>query len=109
MRFCSYCGAHIEDEAVVCIKCGRAVECPTKPKVNNTNDTLDILIKIFMILGCISSGWLLIPLAWTIPMTVSAFKSIDNKLPIGTGFKVCTLIFVSFVSGVLLLCRNESA
>lgn len=72
--------------------------------------------KVFMILSCVSSGLsmfllffagpitglnfflytliALIPLCWTIPMTVHYFHCTNNHLPIGTGFKVCTLLFV---------------
>ena len=65
--------------------------------------------KVFMIIGTVVMGltlWL-IPLAWCIPMTVSYFKKIANGEPISTGFKVCTLLFVNVVSGILMLCDKE--
>lgn len=34
MKYCSKCGQQIEDEAVVCIHCGRAVEGATAPAFN---------------------------------------------------------------------------
>ncbi len=34
MKYCSKCGQQIEDEAVVCIHCGRAVEGATMPVPN---------------------------------------------------------------------------
>ncbi len=49
----------------------------------------------------------LIPLLWQIPMTVVVFKGIKDGRHIGLGFKICTLIFVSLVSGILLLCDSE--
>ena len=50
----------------------------------------------------------LIPLAWILPMTISVSKKLKNNQPIGVGFKVCTLLFVSMISGILLLCRTEN-
>ena len=108
MKFCVHCGAEIFEEAVVCVKCGRKVE-PDKPAVihTNTDDTMSTVIKVFLILGCITQGWLIIPLAWCIPITVSIFNSMRDKRPIGTGMKVCTLLFVSLIAGICLLCVDE--
>ena len=50
---------------------------------------------------------LCVPLFWCIPMTVSLSKKLKNNQPISVGFKVCTLIFVNIVSGIVLLCRKE--
>ncbi len=49
----------------------------------------------------------LIPLAWRIPMTVSVHKKMRDKQPISVAFKVCTLLFVNLVSGILLLCMRD--
>lgn len=49
----------------------------------------------------------LLPLAWTIPMTVHLGKQMRNEGALGTAFKVCTLIFVNVIAGILLLCREE--
>ncbi len=108
MKFCTHCGAEIADEAVVCTACG----CPTEtaPAVSATKSDSNILktvAKIFMLIGCIGTAFVLIPLCWTIPMTVHYWKSVENKTPVGVGFKVCTLIFVSLIAGVLMLCDNE--
>lgn len=45
----------------------------------------------------------LIPLAWAIPMTVHAVKCVNGGKPMGMAFKICTLIFVNLLSGILLL------
>ena len=97
------------DEAVYCPKCGCAAAPITRLVSNSisSNDTMNLLIKIFMIIGCVSFGWMLLPLAWCIPMTVSVFRKIDNKEPISTGFKICVLIFVNIVAGILLLVQDE--
>ena len=104
MKYCSHCGAEISEEAVICVKCGCAVE--NKPQ-STKDDTLATVIKVFMVLSCIAVGWLIIPLAWCIPMTVSVFKKLNNNEPIGTGLKVCTLLFVSIIPGICLLCMDN--
>lgn len=71
------------------------------------NNTLKTVIKVFLILGCVAQGWMIIPLAWCIPMTVVLFKKMNNRQPIGMGLKICTLLFVSLVSGICLLCLKD--
>lgn len=63
--------------------------------------TLATLAFAFMVVGTVFSGLLLLPLCWTIPMTVHYYK---NKGNVGIGFKVCTLIFTSLIGGILALC-----
>ena len=65
------------------------------------------VIKVFLILSCVGLGWAIIPLAWCIPMTVSIFRKLNSGEPIGTGLKVCTLLFVNLVAGILLLCMED--
>ena len=109
MKYCVHCGAEIFDEAVVCVKCGCKVE-PDKPVIVQSveDDTINTIIKVFLILGCISQGWALIPLAWCIPITVSIFHAMRDKHPVGIGLKICTLIFVNMVAGICLLCVNDN-
>lgn len=49
----------------------------------------------------------LIPLAWIFPMRHKILKAIKNGTKLKTGFKVCTLIFVNTVVGILLLVSKE--
>ena len=49
----------------------------------------------------------LVPLAWCIPMTVVVHRRLRDKQPIGTGFKICVLLFCNVVSGILLLCMKD--
>lgn len=136
MKYCSHCGAPIDDEAVVCPKCGCAtskgeeVFNESSPKSSNNNATLGLVAKIFMILTCVGCvitafaslgansvngaaaavGGLiggLIPLCWVIPMTIKIHNSLKNGEKLSTAFKVCTLIFANIVSGILLLCMKE--
>lgn len=72
-------------------------------------EELSELIGIIMSVGL---GWMAffyaLPLAWCIPMTVSVHKKLSNKEPISVALKVCTLIFVNQISGILLLCMDEN-
>ena len=62
---------------------------------------------IFCLLGTIAAGWCVIPLLWCIPMTVHVYKARNYETTLSTGFKICTLLFLSLVGGILLLCDND--
>lgn len=111
MKYCKNCGAEVADEAVVCVNCGCATGNAQPQKHTNSNsETLRMIAKIFMILGCIASASaFLIPLCWTIPMTVKYWKACENNQPVSTAFKVCSLLFVSLIAGILMLCDSENA
>ena len=108
--FCTHCGAEINDDAFVCVKCGCRGDqkLPAAQANAQRDDTMVTVIKVFLILGCIAEGWLLIPLAWCIPMTVKIFNCLKTGTPISTGMKVCTLLFVSLVAGICLLCMDDN-
>lgn len=105
--FCTHCGKELNDQAVICPNCG----VPTG-KFNqvqkNGSSTLRTIAKVFMIIACVINAipWL-IPLAWCIPMTVHLSNAEKNREKISVGFKICTLIFVSLIAGILLLCNKE--
>ena len=109
MKYCVHCGSEIHEEAVICVKCGRAVETnqpAVKPSTSDDN-AMAIVIKVFLIIGCITQGWLLIPLAWCLPITISVFNSLRDKKPVSTGIKICALIFVNLIAGICLLCAGD--
>lgn len=136
MKYCQHCGGEIHEEAVVCIHCGRAVKevssnnssaktliqvakvfmiisCVAAPAfgllygsiltiaaaASGTASALIAAIMV-MVLCCV-------PLSWTLPLTLNVIRKQKSNEPIGTGVKVCTLIFVNLVAGILLLCANE--
>lgn len=122
--YCSHCGNELEENEKICSKCGQS--CESKGAPNNSENPfasaaaapflptrresgLSIAVKVLMILSTIGIGisTFLIGLAWTIPMTVHYFNSIKFRRPIGTGFKVCSLLFVNTIAGILMLCDNE--
>lgn len=69
--------------------------------------TLRKVARVFIIVCCVLQGFYLIPLAWCIPMTVSLNRRILRNEPISLGFKICTLIFLSLVGGILLLVDHS--
>jgi len=76
-----------------------------------------IIVQIYASAGINASGMggiyailsicQLIPLSWQIPMTVIYFRKTKNGEPVSVGFKVCVLIFVSLISGILMLCDSQ--
>ena len=106
--FCSKCGAEIMEEAAICPKCGCWVNNNQSKKNVSAADKsgLRTAIKVFMILGCILTGVYLIPLLWTIPMYNSYQDKMARNEPITTGFKVCTLLFLNTIAGILMLFDN---
>lgn len=100
---CKYCGAYMLDDAVVCPGCGAAVE----KKVSEGPSVLATIAKILMIITTVCSAWLIIPLAWCIPMILHYNKCLKNGEPVSTAFKVCVLLFVNTIAGILMLCDNQ--
>lgn len=105
MKFCQKCGKEIAEEAVICPGCGCSVVEEKNGK--GGNDGLAVASKVFLILGCVAQGWLLLPLAWCLPITISICNKMKNNEPVGVGLKVCALLFVNLIGGILLLCRSD--
>lgn len=80
----------------------------TSPAAPSSQDaTLRLIAFIFCLVSTITSGWLLLPLAWMVPMTVRSWGIYKNSKPNTVAFGVCTLIFVSLVGGILLLVSSK--
>ena len=73
----------------------------------DTDKTLRLIAFIFCILSTVAVGWLLVPLAWTIPMTIHCWGLYKGTKQNSTAFGICTLIFVSRVGGILLLISKK--
>lgn len=114
MKFCTKCGAELVDEAIICVKCGCAVESTeisqSESKAPPRKSGLSTAAKVFMVLGTIIMAmWTFcIGLAWCLPLTIIYFKKVNNGEPIGVGFKICSLLFVSMIGGILMLCDNDN-
>ncbi|MCI6216389.1 MAG: hypothetical protein MR659_04855 [Mollicutes bacterium] len=108
MKYCSKCGVSLNDDAVVCPSCGCLVDSSSRiVKETKESSTIKTIAFVFMIVATISSGWLLIPLIWCIPMTVRYYRYTKGEGTISTAFKVCTLLFVSLISGILMLVDED--
>lgn len=102
MKYCTHCGAELLDEAVMCPKCG--CSCG---KVKSDSNGLQTAAKVLMIIATVILGIYIIPLAWCLPMTIHYCNAIKNKEKVGTGFKVCSLLFVSLLAGIFMLCDGN--
>lgn len=105
LRNCANCGATLAQTDTFCTQCGQ--QMPPPALVRGREDTVATLTKVFLILGCISIGWALIPLAWCLPLTISVFHSFRDRRPVSTGTKVCVLLFVNMIAGILLLVMPD--
>lgn len=108
MKYCAHCGNELLDEAVICPKCGCRAE-NNKTNITNVQNQKDLIlvINILMIISCVLSGIaFLIPLAWTLPMTISLKRRLENHQPVSVAFKVCVILFVNVIAGILLFFVN---
>lgn len=74
---------------------------------NDSDSTLRLVAFILNLITTICLGIFLITLAWMIPMTVHTYGIYKGKKVNTIAFGVCTIIFLNFVSGILLLCSTK--
>ena len=121
MKYCTKCGQQLTDDATFCIACGAATDGSnhgslngnqanyySAPKSKRKDNTAYTVAWILMILSTIASGFFLIPLCWCLPMTLKVKRARDEGEELSLGFKICVLIFVNTISGILLLVGDES-
>ena len=123
MKFCTKCGNQMADDSIFCPVCGTQAAAPEAAPVApvapqqpvyyapvQEESGLTKAAKIFMIIGTVVMGLstYCIGLAWCIPMTVVYFKKLKNRQPIGMGFKICSLLFVNTIAGILMLCDKDN-
>lgn len=80
---------------------------PYRRALNQTDQTLRLIAFILNLLTVVALCWLIVPLAWTIPMTVHSWGIYKGTKPNTVAFGICTLIFVDIISGVLLLVSTK--
>ena len=112
---CPNCGKKINDNDTICSFCG--TEFVTKANSATFNSIAatskgggskySSLIKTYMVLGTILRIIFFIPLFWTIPMTIYAFRHLDMEEKIPKSFKICTLLFTSIVAGIIMLLDKD--
>lgn len=76
-------------------------------EVSESDKTLRMVGFIFNLLGLLSVCWLIVPLAWMIPMTVHSWGIYKGTKPNTVAFGVCDLIFLSLIGGIFLLCTKK--
>lgn len=74
---------------------------------NNNDKTLRLIAYIFSLITTIAFGWMIIPLAWMIPMTIISYGIYKGTKKNTVAFAVCMLLFVNLVSGILLLVADK--
>lgn len=75
----------------------------------DSDRTLRLVAFILCIVSTVSVCWLIIPLAWMIPMSIRCWNIYKGTKPNTTAFGVCTLIFVTLIGGILLLVSKKDA
>ncbi len=40
-------------------------------------------------------------------MTISYFNHVRDRQPVSVGFKICSLLFVNLIAGILMLCDSD--
>ena len=64
--------------------------------------------KILMVISTVIGGFAILPLAWSIPMTIAYFKKVKEGRKAGLCFKICSLLFVNIFAGVYMLCDDAT-
>ena len=105
MKYCSKCGKEIDDGAVFCVYCG--AEVGVERRRDGQISALKLAARVFMIIATVAYGFTLLPLAWCLPMTLIYSDKILKREPVSLAFKICTLIFVSRIAGILMLCEED--
>ena len=117
MKYCTKCGASMEDDASFCPHCGAKVDggqtiepepAQVNTKIKKRDSTVMTVALILCIINTVLCGFALIPLIWMVPLTVALNKKINNKEPMSVAFKVVILIFVELIAGILLLVGDDS-
>lgn len=64
---------------------------------------METVAKVFIIIGMIAGFWSILPVIFG---AIALSKMKKNQLT--TGWKVCVLLFVNLIAGILLLCMPEA-
>ncbi len=75
--------------------------------MTSTDEAVRLANFVLCVISCVALGAAIVPLAWTIPMTVHSWGIYKGKKPNTIAFGVCTLIFVNVIGGILLLVSNK--
>ena len=73
----------------------------------STNSPLALVAFVLTLISTITIGWLLVPLAWMIPMTVMTWGIYKGKREVTTGFAICSLLFAILLLVYCCLSSNR--
>ncbi len=76
--------------------------------MTDSDKTLRLINFILCLITTIVCAIAIIPLAWMIPMTVISWGIYKGTKRNTVAFGVCTLLFVSVIGGILLLCSTKN-
>ena len=129
MVYCQNCGCACEEGAKFCKKCGsplnqtqdnstqaapqqvnvtiNASDLQQSGVMSETDKTLRLIAFIFNCIIAVCCCWVVIPLAWMVPMTVISYGIYQGTRKNSVAFGVCCLLFMGIVPGVLLLCSKK--
>lgn len=79
----------------------------TSSTPTGANAALRLIAFIWNLLCTIGVCWLIIPLIWMIPLTVMTWGIYKGTRKNTVGFGIVNLLFMSLVSGILLLCAKK--
>ena len=121
MKYCSYCGTQLKDDAAFCSQCGKPTAINNgvpqyyaqnaQTAQQDDHEALKTVINVFLIIACVFMGiaTLGIGLSWCLPMAFRIRERMRANVPVGIALKVCTLIFVNLVAGILLLVLDDGS
>lgn len=84
----------------------QAIDMPLY-EMSDSDRTLRLVAFILNVILTVCMAMFIIPLAWMIPMTVHSWGIYKGKKPNTVAFGVCTLLFLSLISGILLLVSKK--
>lgn len=77
--------------------------------MTETDRSLRLAAFVLNVIATVALGWLIVPLAWMLPMTVHSWSVYKGVKANTVAFGVCTLLFLNTISGVLLLISQKEA
>ena len=123
MKYCGKCGTALVDEANVCSSCGTPTGtgsananafqnngyAPANINTAKPESGVTTAAKILLIIGAVITSFstFLIGLAWCIPMCIHYFNCVKYNRPVSIGYKICTLLFVSQIAGIIMLVDQD--
>lgn len=113
MQYCPKCGVEVPQGAAYCPSCGTNLyehnqPLPPSGELSGASQALRAVAFGLMVLSTVVLGFAIIPLAWCLPMTIYYYGVLRDNKKVSMGFKICTLIFVNPISGILMLCDYQN-